>query len=270
MVRRFGNRTMVTVGVVGALGVGATFGIASIAGASGHPAHGRTHASAAAVTTAAFTFDVTVSGLTPTPVDVTGSGQVDFTHDAVGLTVDLPAAVAKLIPGGSASPEVVDVVESGGTVYLQVPSLAGLLGKPWISLALPAKADAGGAKLFKLAATALGNVNAITGFATAHHATVTALPSGTVDGVQVTGDTIVSSFSVKGTPRTVTAKVYADSSGRLVQGDLSTSGVNATVDVTGYGQPVTVTVPPASAVAPIPLSVVASFLGASVHGGHRH
>ena len=258
-----------TVGLVGALGVGATFGIATMAGASASPARRHTPVSAAAVTTAAVTFDVTVSGLTPTPVDVTGTGQVDFTHDAVALTVDLPATVAKLLPGGTATPEVVHAVESGGTIYLNVPSLSGLLGKPWISLTLPAKLDAGGTKLFRLAGSALGDVKALTTFATAHGATVTALPSGVVDGVPTTGDKIAASFPVKGTTRTVTAEVFADASDRLVQGDVSTSGVTARVDLSGYGSPVTITVPPASEVTSVPLSLVESFLGASAHSGHR-
>jgi len=48
-------------------------------------------------------------------VTITGNDAVDFTNDAVALTVDLRAVVAKLIPGGPASPEVVNAAFSGGT-----------------------------------------------------------------------------------------------------------------------------------------------------------
>jgi len=95
------------------------------------------HKAAGPVTTADISFSASLSGVTSSPVTITGDGEADFTNDAVSLTVNIPGAVAQLIPGGSDSPEVVNAVLSGGTIYLEVPSLASLVGEPWISVALP-------------------------------------------------------------------------------------------------------------------------------------
>jgi hypothetical protein len=63
--------------------------------------------------------------------------------------------------------------------------------------------------------------------------------------------------------------VWADSSDRLVQGNVSVSGtgtkgaaaVTATVDLSGYGTAVTITVPPSSEVKAVPYSAVAKVFG---------
>jgi hypothetical protein len=229
----------------------------------------------APVTTATFTFTATVSGLTRHggPITVSGSGQADFGADAVSVSVDLPAAVAALLPGGSASPEVVEAVLSGGNVYLEVPGLAGLVGAPWISVALPAGATSGIPGGFTMAASALGNVNEILAFARSHHAGVTSLGSSTVDGTAVDGSRVagrLSGFRLTGT-------LWADAStGRLVRAVVAASrgaghrglGLSATVDLSGYGAPVTITVPPPSQVKAIPLSVVEQFLGGVLPRAH--
>jgi hypothetical protein len=82
------------------------------------------HPSASSVSTVAFSFRVTLTGLTTSAVTVTGKGQADLAGNAASLTVKLPAAVVALLPGGSTSPEVVKVVVAGGTLYLMVPNLA--------------------------------------------------------------------------------------------------------------------------------------------------
>jgi hypothetical protein len=104
-----------------------------------------------------------------------------------------------------------------------------------------------------------------------------------VDGVQATGTKIVTTNSKKpnskkhGT-RTLTAEVWAGPSGRLVQGTVSASGVGskgsvgvrATLNLTGYGVPVTITVPAPSQVKTIPLSTIEMLLGdhRGSHVGH--
>src|ERR1035441_4693501 len=224
------TRWLVTVGVVGALGVGATFGLVSAAGASTG-----SNVVASPVTTASFRFSVSVSGLTPSAVTVTGTGQADLTNNAVSLAVNVPAVVANLIPGGSASPEVINAVLSGDTIYLDIPSLASMVGEPWVSVALPSKATAAVPGIFTKVASALGNVNAIVGYAEAHHATVTSLGDATVDGVQATGSKMVVTRSHKGKINTLSASVWADSANRLVQADVTTSGATkkGTVGLTG-------------------------------------
>jgi hypothetical protein len=257
---------------VGVIGMGATVGLAGSAGASSRSARSAHLEATTAVTTTSFTFNASISGPTSS-VTVTGTGQADFTTHAASFSVDLPAGVAKLIPGGSAVPETINAVLSGGTVYVQVPSLASLVGEPWIAVTLPTKVLAHAAILTKVAA-ALGDVNAIDGFAQAHHATVTSLGTAMVDGVDASGTKFVATLSHKGGGRTVTASVWADSSGQLVQANVSVPagtakgslGVTATANFTGDNAPVTITVPPSSEVKAIPFSTVARLLR---KGGHR-
>jgi hypothetical protein len=263
------------VATVGVIGVGATFGLAGSAGASSRSARSAHLNATTALTTTSFSFSASVSG-PASNVTVTGTGQADFTTHAASFSVDLPAGVAKLIPGGSAAPEVINAVLSGGTVYVQVPSLASLVGEPWISVALPAKVLAHAAILTKVA-SALGDVNAIDSFAQAHHATVTSLGTAMVDGVDATGTKFVATLSRRGGGRTVTASAWADSSDQLVQANVSipsgttkgSLGVTATANFTGDNAPVTITVPPSSEVKVIPYSTVARLLRRGAHRAHR-
>ena len=96
---------------------------------------------------------------------MSGSGQADLVNDAVSLSVTLPGSVAKLIPGGSATPETVNAVLSGGTVYVEVPSLATLLGVPWISVALPVERQCRHPGGLHQGRWRLGDVNEILAFA---------------------------------------------------------------------------------------------------------
>lgn len=226
------------------------------------------------VTTASFTFTASVSGLTKSlgTIAVNGSGQVDLAHDAGSLSVTLPASLAQLIPGGSGGSEVVNVVLSGGTIYVQVPSLATLLGSPWISLALPSSATSAIPGIFTTVGGALGDVNEILAFAQAHHATVQSLESSTVDGTSVTGSRITAQVK----RLTIGATLWANASDQLVQASVNgtfgsarhSAGISAVVNFTGYDAPVTITVPPSSQVRAIPLSVVTGVLGGLLHGAH--
>ena len=275
---RLKTKWVACAGVAGVLGVGITGAVVSTAAASGSTKV-VTHKAVSPVTTADLSFNLSVSGVTTSPVTITGNGEVDFTNDAASLAVTIPAALAEKIPGGSDAPETVNAVLSGGTIYLEVPSLASIVGEPWISVALPAKATSALPGGFTKVASVLGNVNAILTFAQKHHATVTSLGTATVDQVQATGSQIAASKTTKkGTTVTLTGSVWADSSDRLVQGNVSVSGtaakgtvgVTATVNLSGYGTPVTITVPPSSEVKPVPYSAVAKvfakFLGPLRHG----
>ncbi len=265
MLTRSSRRWLATIGLVAAAGIGTTVGLVNGAGATSGTTGSVSQTVDSPVTTASFTFSASVSGLTTSAVTLTGSGQADLTTHAVSLTVTVPAVVAKRVPGGSDAPEVIHAVLSGATVYLEVPSLASTIGAPWISVALPAKASSTIPVLFTKAASALGDVSAIVRFADAHHATVTSLGNAKVDGVEASGSKIVATRST----RALTANVWADSSGRLVQATVGVTGttrrgplgLTATVDFTGYGSPVTITVPPPSQVKAIPFSIVKMFLG---------
>ena len=229
------SRLVASIGVGGVLGLGATVGLVGAA-------------TAAPVSTASFSFSVSLSGLTSSPVTISGTGQTDSANNEVSVTVNLPAALAARIPGGTATPEVVSAVLAQGTIYLDVPSLQSRIGAPWISVTLPSKSASKVSDVLSKVGSAIGNVNSIVGFARSHHATVTPLPTSTIDGVTTTGNHIVATH--KGT--TITASLWADSSDQLVQGNVMTSaatkqktiGVNATINLSGYGGPVTITVPP--------------------------
>ena len=252
--------------LVASIGVGGILGLSGAVGMVGA-------ATAAPASTARFDFSVSLSGLTSSSVTVTGTGQADSANDEVSVTVDLPPALAALIPGGTASPEVVSAVLAQGTIYLDVPSLQSRIGEPWISVTLPSKSASGVSNLLSKVATAIGNVNSIVGFAESHHATVTPLPTSTVDGITATGNHIV----VAHKRTTITANLWADPSDQLVQANVMTSvatkkktiGVTATINLSGYGDLVTIVVPPASQVKAIPFSTVASFLGSAFHHGHH-
>ncbi len=254
------SRLVASIGVGGILGFGGTVGLVGVA-------------AAAPASTASFDYSVSLSGLTSSPVTLTGTGQADSASDEVSLTVNLPPAVAALIPGGTASAEMVSAVLAQNTIYLDVPSLQSRIGAPWISVTLPSKAASKVSGIFSKVASAIGDVNSIVGFARSHHATVTPLPTSTIDGVTATGNHIVAAHK----RTTITASLWADSSDRLVQANVTASvaakkktiGVNATINLSGYGDPVTIVAPSASQVKAIPFSTVETLLATAFHHGHH-
>jgi len=268
---------MASVGLVAVLGVGTAAGIATSAAAKPKPVHSTV--ATAPVTTASFSFTASVSGIAKNlgAITVTGSGAADLVNDAVSLSVTLPGSVARLIPGGSATPEVVNAVLSGGTVYVEVPSLAALLGAPWISVALPSSANAAIPGVFTKVGGALGDVNEILAFARSHHASVHSLGSSMVDETSVTGSRVTAHVK----RLNLVATLWADSSDRLVQAIVGATthrglDISAVVNFTDYDAPVTITAPPPSQVKAIPLSVVTSVLGGllyhvklGTHGGKK-
>ncbi len=267
-------RWLASLGLVAALGIGSAAGVATGAAARTKPKPVQSAVVSAPVTTASFSFTASVSGIVKHlgTVSLTGTGQADLVNDAVSLSVTLPASLSSLIPGGSATPEVVNVVLSDGTVYAEVPALATLLGAPWISVALPSSATTAIPGIFTQVGAALGDVNDILAFARAHHASVHSLASSTVDATSVSGSRINAHLKGLG----IAATLWADSSGRLVQATVHAAlgalhrglVVSAVVNFTDYDAAVTVTPPPPSQVKAIPLSLITMFLGSSLHLGH--
>src|ERR1700721_3106316 len=125
---RLKSKWVACAGMAGVLGVGVTGAVVSTGAASGST-KGVTHKAASPVTTADLSFNLSVSGVTASPVTITGNGAVDFTNDAASLAVTIPGTLAQMIPGGSDAPETVNAVLSGGTIYLEVPSLAAIVGE---------------------------------------------------------------------------------------------------------------------------------------------
>jgi hypothetical protein len=137
-------------------------------------------------------------------------------------------------------------------------------------VALPSSATTAIPGIFTTVGGALGDVNEILTFAQSHHASVHSLGSSTVDSTSVTGSQI--SAHVKGL--NISAVLWANSSDQLVQAKVNAAvgahhiGISAVVDVTGYDAPVAITVPPASQVRAIPLSVITNVLGGLLHNVH--
>jgi hypothetical protein len=182
-----------------------------------------------------------------TPLNLTGSGQIDFANDALAMSITLPSNLAGLLGGGS-----VNAVISKGALYLEAPRLGGSVATPWVFVPLPSGSIVG---LFNTIATALGNVSQITSFASSHGASVSPLPSSTVDNTAVTGYLISagsSAFSAKFT-------VWTNSQNEVVQTILqmgSPSGGPSTsieFDLSGYNAPITFSTPPSSQVTGIPI-----------------
>lgn len=259
-----------SLGLVAALGVGAAAGFATSASARPRHVHTTAATATAPVTTASFSFTVSVSGIAKGlgTISLSGTGEADLVNDGVSLSVTLPASVAALIPGGSAAPETVNAVLSGGIVYVDVPALDTLLGEPWISVALPSGANSAIPGIFTKVGGALGDVNEILAFARSHHASVHSLGSSMVDGTSVTGSRV--SAHLKGL--NLAATLWANSSDQLVQATVHAGhrslGISAVVNFTGYDTPVTITVPSSSEVRAIPLSVVTSVLGGLLSHAH--
>jgi hypothetical protein len=257
--------------VVAALGAGAVFGLVGNAGAASGRATTVSHLTGAP--TASFHFSVSVSGLTPSAATITGSGQADAATHAASLTVHLPAAVVKLLPGGTSAPEAVKAELVNNTLYLNVPTLTTLVGKPWIAVSIPGADRSQVSGVFAKVASALGDVNSVIALAQSHHARVTSLGTSTVDGVAATGHKIVT--TVAHGKAAVTADLWADSADRLVQADAQVAvtakkhhaDITASLDLSRYGAPVTITAPPSSQVKVIPLPTVESFLGKDLHVG---
>ena len=264
------TRWVACAGMVAALGCGLAGGSA---GAVAKSPKVPVHPSTSSVSTVAFSFQVTLTGLSTSAATVTGKGQADLAGNAASLTVNLPAAVVALLPGGSASPEVVKVVVSGGTLYLNVPNLAALAGKPWISIAVPSQATSALPSISSTIASALGDVNAVVAFAQAHGATVTSLGTHRVDGVRATGNQIAVAVNRGTVGGTLTAGLWENSSDYLVRatvdahgtGTAGAYGLSAAVDFRRYGAPVTISVPPAAKVKAIPFSLVVQLLQQYLH-----
>jgi hypothetical protein len=264
----FGTTWRTGAALVVVLGLGMAGGQAGASAATPTPS-----ASSAPVTTLAFSFAATVTGATGGPIVVSGKGQADLATEAAALTVTLPASVVALLPGGATGPETVKVVLSGGTVYLDVPSLKSLVGKPWLGVTLPSQATSALPAVSAAVASALGDVGTVVAQARAHGAAVTSLGTRRVNGTRATGDRIAVAVSAGSAGGTLTAALWQDSGGRLVQatvdaqgtGSAAAYGISGTVNVRKYGAPVSIVVPPANKVTTVPWSLVEQLLGSALH-----
>jgi hypothetical protein len=221
-------------------------------------------------TMADHTAQLTFSGTVSTPgstIRESGSGPVDFDHDAFQLTGSVDA-------GGQHVPLQVRFVD--GIEYVGAPGIGQELpGKSWLSLDLSSLSGATGA----YGATGLsGNPAATLRILSQNGATVTELGSSTHKGVEVQGYAVTVSpaalqadvanatlpSSIRAAVKTITfgeldAKVYVDGQGLLrsvtatMPETVASSGTHTvafTETFTGYGSTVAdISAPPATTVA---------------------
>ncbi len=292
-------RKLALAGLAGAAALGGSLGALALAGASPAQAQG-------AVSSATFQFQDVVSNSSHS-VSLSGSGAIDFAHDQASLSAQVPASLAQHLPGAGAGATTLQVVVSGGTLYLSWPGLASVDGgKPWVSASPPARVRHAVSKALGTAASELGDVSGIVQFARNHHATVTSLGTQTIDGVSASGTQITATFhrrafvhhrrgvdrvrlgalarvlhlldhpatgGASGHGVDLSAQLWANQSNQLVRGSLRRSGpkggsASTQVDLSGYDQPVTITVPSSAQTRQVRWERVAKAFGLE-HPKHR-
>lgn len=199
-----------------------------------------------------FSASVSASGMT---ADLTGTGAANLATKAASMHVSGTVAGQR----ESVALEVVD-----GTVYLQIPQIAGLApGKTWLSLR-PGGSTTFGSTIGGLGT--FGDPGALLPLLRKSGAVVTTLGASTLNGTAVEGYRVTmdaaavgAAASAAGLPsglgqsvRQLVVTVYV--AGHLLQAlDVAETGkasITASVDFHGYGQPVTVQPPAPTTVAP--------------------
>jgi hypothetical protein len=247
-------------------------------------------ASTPAPTTATFGLAVGITKGATTSL-VTGKGAIDFSTGDLTATLAVPAGAA----GTSSSATKVQAVVDAGTVYVSIPGLASALGgKQWLSIPLTGSSATSMTKGTKSLASELTGVRASVAKAKKQGATVTSLGTRTVNGVKAVGYQVTvktssagtsvpglsgalgsqANAALKGLPKTVPVRVWADTSGRLVRASTTVTDtasgssvrVAVTFNVTNYNGSVTVTAPPAASTGPLPSGLLQELLG-ELQGG---
>jgi hypothetical protein len=285
------RRAVLACGMAGALATGGALGGLALS------AGGTAAAQPTSPSTASFSFNLSVGSSGGTSTLLSGSGAADFAADQASLAVNLPPSFAADLPGGSSTSTPLDVVVSGGTVYLSYPGLTSLTGgKPWVSISLPSKVQAVVPKAFSAVSSVLGDVSGLVTAAQKAHLSVTSLGSKEINGVSATGSEIsvrlrhLSRWAKKSralkkfdhavhklpadfvpttTTRTgrVVVDLWANGSNQLVQASARITLRRAVtadfqIDFTGYGSPVSITVPSSSETLAVPLSLVLKYVAA--------
>ena len=216
--------------------------------------------------TVSFTMDEQISGAAN--VDVSGSGACDFSSDDCNMTIGLG--------GQDAALGQVTAIYAGGTAYMSFSgTAASQLPTPWVSLSLNGSslAQSGSlgttqnplsaiAELAKLGGQVTDDGTVNVGDSSMHEYTV-ALSSSAIES-QMSSEMakmpswmskVSSSSAIKGE----SFDVYINDAGQLgkiaVTTSVSAGGKDAQVTLdevmTGYGNPVTVNIPPANEVTPL-------------------
>lgn len=281
------------VGVIGSLSIvlvgGTLWSVLSMTTAAGVSASraAKHHLVSSAATTA--TFDLTAS-VQAGGTDYQGSvdGQIDFANSEATATVEVPGGFGQVIsavdPGlASKLPAAVDadtsaqIVVLGGDLYL---SMAGLpIGSDqWVELGLGGSKSL--ASAFGTVGAALENVGTLAKLTGGMHSTVTSLGTQEVNGVSAEGYSTSVDLSsllshIPGVSAAISAEVtdalgeslpvevWAEPHGPVVQLSVDSSppagstiqSLDVSLDMSNWGEPVTITAPPASETLAVPIKL---------------
>jgi hypothetical protein len=239
------------------------------------------------VTTAhvSFNLQAALPGHYVTPVR--GSGQIDFTHRAVAMSLTLPPSGlhANALAKGKKTPSATALQFRAewinGVAYLLVsPSLATLTGgAPTVSYPVPS--SLAGAISNSIGQTAVAVTYAHLLLDTLVGSDPRRVGSKRIDGARVTGTAVNLTLSelLKVVPAmapamgsalapmaksAIPATIWTDSRGRLVEATLTkprsaAAGLTGTVQFSDFGAPVSISAPPAATVRPIGKGELAFF-----------
>jgi hypothetical protein len=281
---------LTALGGLAALGLN-TFGATSAAGAS------KTTPKTPPVTTSAnFTIDLQLSMPAHYTLDVHSTGEADFVHHDVTMSVAVPTAGLHSSDIGQGVPPAKGSIELhaewvNGQAYLTVPTslraLAG--GAQSLSYATPASTAHEVNTAISQTAVAVTYahilVDTLAGHAAQHHAGTKMIDGVTATGTQVDlklaqllkivpGLSLAMTKDIKrmaGTEIPVT--VWFDHSGRLVEATMAASSksklgsISGTVQFSNFNAPVTITAPPAGTVKPISKGELALLKSVNPFGG---
>jgi hypothetical protein len=183
-----------------------------------------------------MTFASSGSATSTSAVSMSGTATSSFSVNSAG---SMDSSVTMQI-GGVA----LEAVVSGGAMYLKMPGLTATNGKPWIKLD-PAGTDPISKQVGTQIAQAGDPRSALSTYENAKVSVV-----GTSGGVT---QYRITELVVSGTPVTGETMLYVeDSTGRPVRSVTESMGVKATAEFSGWGEPVSIAVPPADQVGPPP------------------
>ena len=278
------NRIMLGTGAVAsaaALTLAVT-SVPAVAGKHHRPATPTTTVAAApALTSAAYGYSLTLTGLPSStgPLTVSGTATMDLAVQQAELTANLSKPIGPIGTG------TITAIVANHTVYQNAPGLALFTGgKAWVSISGHAMAGKGPATaLWGKLGAAIADVPAAVTWATTHptsHPLATVTSTSTSGGSTVTDLQLVmphgkAKASGSGLPTTLPITVTADGQGRMtaLSSSFSAAGVavSFTATSTGFNAPTSITVPAAGdtmSLSPSMLKMVSGLVGGlHSHGG---
>lgn len=275
-------QAVIGVVMVGALAVGTALTVApaTASAASGTPP-----------TTADLSF--TFSGkLGKAAVTGSGSGDVNFTSDALSVTINMPAGISpfmSLVPlpkslslTAIAKDTQIEIEVVGGTLYLTMAGLSKIAGKTTVGITFTASTVA---SLFTGIDDGLANPSVLVA-KISRHAKLKPAGKGTVGGTKTKGykvtvstkgvlglipglGTLVGSTLTKLVGKTLPIELWTNSAGQVVELSLARghAKLKAAIDLSNFGAPVTVAAPAAATTLTLPAAtLVKAVSGTSSKG----